>query len=588
MKQFFKYVLATVVGIILTSFLSLIFFIFIISAFVSSINKNESVMVEDKSILYVDLNQPIIERSLDNHFDLDYLMGVEADKIGFFDLINGIKKAETDDRIKGIYINVSAPQSGMATMKEVRQALIEFKKSGKPIIAYSEVYSQGAYYLASVANKVYLNPQGDLEFKGLNSEVMFFKGALDKIGVEMQILRVGDFKSAVEPYTNTKMSEPNRLQVSQMVNGIYDEIIKEIGSSRNISTDSLKSIANQYKIQQPEDALKYKMVDALKYKDEVLEELNTITNTKKNKNFPIVSINDYIKNKVETDISNKNKVAVIYANGEITGGEGDDATIGSERISRAIRKARIDSTIKAIVLRVNSPGGSALASEVIWREVSLTKKVKPVIASFGDVAASGGYYIAAGADSILVQPNTITGSIGVFGIIPNAQKLLNDKIGITFDNEKTGQFADIMSLTRPMTPGERFILQNGINRVYNVFINRVSTGRTRSKEYIETIASGRVWTGKDAVRIGLADREAGFKEAIESAARKANIKNYRLVEYPEKLDPIKALLNNSKNNIQTYFLQRELGNEYSIYKKIKEASQRSGIQTHMMFVPVIY
>lgn len=588
MKQFFKYVLATVVGIILTSFLSLIFFIFIISAFVSSINKNESVMVEDKSILYVDINQPIIERSLDNHFDLDYLMGLEADKIGFFDLINGIKKAETDDRIKGIYINVSAPQSGMATMKEVRQALIEFKKSGKPIIAYSEVYSQGAYYLASVANKVYLNPQGDLEFKGLNSEVMFFKGALDKIGVEMQILRVGDFKSAVEPYTNTKMSEPNRLQVSQMVNGIYDEIIKEIGSSRNISTDSLKSIANQYKIQQPEDALKYKMVDALKYKDEVLEELNTITNTKKNKNFPIVSINDYIKNKVETDISNKNKVAVIYANGEITGGEGDDATIGSERISRAIRKARLDSTIKAIVLRVNSPGGSALASEVIWREVSLTKKVKPVIASFGDVAASGGYYIAAGADSILVQPNTITGSIGVFGIIPNAQKLLNDKIGITFDNEKTGQFADIMSLTRPMTPGERFILQNGINRVYNVFINRVSTGRTRSKEYIETIASGRVWTGKDAVRIGLADREAGFKEAIESAARKANIKNYRLVEYPEKLDPIKALLNNSKNNIQTYFLQRELGNEYSIYKKIKEASQRSGIQTHMMFVPVIY
>lgn len=588
MKQFFKYVLATVVGIILTSFLSLIFFIFIISAFVSSINKNESVMVEDKSILYVDLNQPITERSLDNHFDLDYLMGVDPDKIGFFDLINGIKKAETDDRIKGIYINVSAPQSGMATMKEVRQALIEFKKSGKPIIAYSEVYSQGAYYLASVANKVYLNPQGDLEFKGLNSEVMFFKGALDKIGVEMQILRVGDFKSAVEPYTNTKMSEPNRLQVSQMVNGIYDEIIKEIGSSRKISTDSLKSIANQYKIQHSEDALKYKMVDALKYKDEVLEELNTITNTKKNKNFPIVSINDYIKNKVETDISNKNKIAVIYANGEITGGEGDDATIGSERISRAIRKARLDSNIKAIVLRVNSPGGSALASEVIWREVSLTKKVKPVIASFGDVAASGGYYIAAGADSILVQPNTITGSIGVFGIIPNAQKLLNDKIGITFDNEKTGEYADIMSLTRPMTPGERFILQNGINRVYNVFINRVSTGRTRSKEYIETIASGRVWTGKDAVRIGLADREAGFKEAIESAARKANIKNYRLVEYPEKLDPIRALLNSSKNNIQTYFLQRELGNEYSIYKKIKEASQRSGIQTHMMFVPVIY
>lgn len=588
MKQFFKYVLATVVGIILTSFLSLIFFIFIISAFVSSINKNESVMVEDKSILYIDLNQPITERSLDNHFDLDYLMGVDPDKIGFFDLINGIKKAETDDRIKGIYINVSAPQSGMATMKEVRQALIEFKKSGKPIIAYSEVYSQGAYYLASVANKVYLNPQGDLEFKGLNSEVMFFKGALDKIGVEMQILRVGDFKSAVEPYTNTKMSEPNRLQVSQMVNGIYDEIIKEIGSSRKISTDSLKSIANQYKIQHSEDALKYKMVDALKYKDEVLEELNTITNTKKNKNFPIVSINDYIKNKVETDISNKNKIAVIYANGEITGGEGDDATIGSERISRAIRKARLDSNIKAIVLRVNSPGGSALASEVIWREVSLTKKVKPVIASFGDVAASGGYYIAAGADSILVQPNTITGSIGVFGIIPNAQKLLNDKIGITFDNEKTGEYADIMSLTRPMTPGERFILQNGINRVYNVFINRVSTGRTRSKEYIETIASGRVWTGKDAVRIGLADREAGFKEAIESAARKANIKNYRLVEYPEKLDPIRALLNSSKNNIQTYFLQRELGNEYSIYKKIKEASQRSGIQTHMMFVPVIY
>ncbi len=588
MKQFFKFVLATMVGMVLMTFLGLIFFIFLVSALVSSFNKGEVVSVREKSILYLDLNQPILERTPEDQFNFAALTGGQSNSIGFFDIINALKNAEKDNKIKGIYINVSAPQSGMAITREIRQALINFKKSGKPIIAYSEVYSQGAYYLASTADKIYLNPQGALEFKGLSSDLVFFKGALDKLGIEVQVLKVGDFKSAVEPFTNTQMSSYNRTQITEYLNGFYNQMIQDISDTRKLSIDSLKDIANTYKIRFAEDAVTFKMVDGLKYKDEVLDELREISDVKKNANIPTISINDYIKNKpADLNTSSKNKIAVVYANGQILGGEGSDEQIGSERISRALRKARLDSNVKAVVLRVNSPGGSALASEVIWREVVLTKKVKPIIASFGDVAGSGGYYIAAGADSILVQPNTITGSIGVFGIIPNAQKLLNDKLGVTFDNVKTGEYADIMNLTRPMTPGERFILQNNINRIYEVFIDRVATGRMRSKEYIESIAGGRVWTGKDAVRIGLADREADFKQAIESAARKADIEDYKLVEYPDKIDPVKSLLSTSKDQIRTYFIQKELGSEFTIYKKIKEASQLSGVQAHMLHIPVI-
>ncbi|MBY0543045.1 MAG: signal peptide peptidase SppA [Sphingobacteriaceae bacterium] len=582
MKDFFKYVFATVVGIVISTVVLFILFFVILIGAITSFSEDKKVEVKSNTVLYLDLDQPIIERTPENSLSGLPIFGSGEEKaIGFNDLIKALNAAKTDDNIKCVYINVSAPNAGMATMLEVRNAIIDFKKSKKPIIAYSEIYTQGAYYLASAADKVYLNPQGALEFKGFSSELTFFKGALDKLGIEAQIIRVGNYKSAVEPFIATKMSDYNRKQVTAYVGGLYSTFLQGISETRNISTDSLMMIANDYKIKQPKDALAFKMVDALKYKDEVLDELKQITEKDKKSSISTVNINDYFNNLPKDILTGSSKVAVIYANGDIVGGEGSDEQIGSERISRAIRKARLDDNIKAIVLRVNSGGGSALASDVIWREVILTKKTKPVIASFGDVAASGGYYIGCAADSIFVQPNTITGSIGVFGIIPNLQNLLNNKLGITFDGVKTGQYADIMTTTRPLTSGERFIIQNDVNHVYDSFITRVADGRKKTKAQVDSIGGGHVWIGTDAVKIGLADRLGSFRDAITAAAKKAKIQDYKVVEYPEKIDPIKSFLANAKENISIYYTQKELGENYLIYKKMQNAIKNSGIQARM-------
>lgn len=585
MKEFFKYVFATVVGVVISLTLFLILFIALIIGVVSSSLKDELVNVNDNSVLFLNLDQVITERTADDPFSRLPVVGSEGNKsIGFNDIIGGLRKAKTDDRIKCVYLNVSSPQAGFATMREVRDALIDFKTSNKKIIAYSEVYTQGAYYLASVADQVYLNPEGALEFKGLKSEMMFFKGALDKLGIEAQIIRVGNYKSAVEPFFTNKMSDKNREQVTAYLGGLYETFLNDIAKNRNISVPVLHEIADNYKIQQPKDALAYKMVDALKYKDQIIDELKSLTGKHKKSNLETVTINDYAKAaRVDRENSSKDKIAIIYANGDIMGGEGSDERIGSERISRTIRKARLDSTIKAVVLRVNSPGGSALASDVIWREIVLTKKIKPVIASFGDVAASGGYYIACGADSIFVQPNTITGSIGVFGVIPNLQKLYNEKLGITFDGVKTGKYADIMSTDRPMTSGERLIIQNDVNRIYDSFISRVASGRKKTKAYIDSIGGGRVWVGTDAVRIGLADRTGSFNDAIVAAAKKSKLKEYKVVEYPEMLDPLRSLIENGSEKVKIYCAKQELGTSYLLYQQIKSAVSRSGVQARMPF-----
>ncbi len=583
MKEFFKYVLATFVGITISAFVIIVLLFVIISVSVSSaFSEDEKVVVSNNSVLYLDLDQTITERTPEKSF-ADLFMGQgESKTIGFYDLIKALKEAKDDDKIEAVLINVTSPNAGMATMLEVRNAIIDFKKSKKLIIAYSEIYTQGAYYLASAADKVYLNPQGALEFKGFSSELTFFKGALDKVGIEAQIIRVGNYKSAVEPFINTKMSDYNRKQVTAYVGGLYDTFLQGISQTRKIDKDSLYAYANEYRIQEPKDALNYKMVDALKYKDEVLEELKNITGKSKKSNISAVSINDYAKNLPKSPTSTtENNVAVIYANGDIVGGEGSDDQIGSERISRAIRKARLDDDVKAIVLRVNSGGGSALASDVIWREIVLSKKTKPVIASFGDVAASGGYYIACAADSIFVQPNTITGSIGVFGIIPNFQNLLNNKLGITFDGVKTGQYADIMSTNRPLTAGERFIIQKDVNRIYDSFITRVADGRKKTKAQVDSIGGGHVWIGTDAIKIGLADRLGSFQDAIKSAAKKAKLKDFKIIEYPEKIDPLKNLLSSAKDNVSMYYTKKELGENYLIYKQMKSAIINSGIQARM-------
>ncbi len=581
MKQFFKFVFASMVGIIIATLLLFVILIAGVTAVVSS--SNETVEVKDNTILHLNLNIPIIERSastpLDN-LDIGPFKGEKS--VGLNDILKSIKNAKDDDHIKGIYLDVSYLMTGFASIEEIRDALIDFKKSKKFIYAYSEIYTQGAYYLASVADKVYLNPQGLLELKGFSSEITFYKGALDKLGIEAQVIKVGTYKSAVEPYILNKMSDANRLQTTELLGSLYGHFTSEIAKSRNIPQDSIISIANNLLSRSPEDAVKLKLIDGLKYKDEVLEELKSKTGIDKKDDLKTVGISDYAKS-IKSSSSAKNKIAIIYANGEINGGEGDENSIGSEGISKALRKARLDDKVKAVVLRVNSPGGSSLASDVIWREVLLTKKAKPLIVSMGDYAASGGYYISCAADSIFAESNTITGSIGVFAIIPNMKGFLNDKLGVTFDGVKTGQFADLGNVTRPLSVPEKMILQKEVNRTYADFTKRVSEGRKISQQYVDSIGQGRVWTGEQAIKIKLVDRIGHLEDAIKSAARKAKLDDYKLVNYPEIKQGFFGLLDNSGDKIKTYMVKQELGVNYPYYQKIKEVTNMKGLQARMPF-----
>ncbi len=576
MKQFFKYVLATIVGLIFTSIIILIIGI----AIIASASSDKGSHVDANSILHISLNGTIPERTPNNPLAGLPFLGLDDNKdVGLNDILADIKKAKTDNNIRGIFLDESYIESQQATVEEIRNALIDFKKSGKFIVAYAEVYTQSFYYLASVADKVYINPKGIFEFKGFSSQVTFLKGALDKLGIEAQIIKVGTYKSAVEPLFLTKMSDANRLQVTSYLGSLYDHFLTNIGKSRNISKDSLFNYANNLSIQFPEDALKYKLVDGLKYKDEILDELRARTGTEKKATIPSIELKDYTKSDADKDDSNdknsssKNRIAVIYASGEITGGDGDDNTIGSERISKALRKARLDDKVKAVVLRVNSPGGSSLASDVIWREVMLTKKAKPIIVSMGDLAASGGYYISCAADSIFAEPNTITGSIGIFAILPNMQKLFNDKLGITFDGVTTGKYADLGDISKPLSPDERAILQNQVNHGYDDFTKAVAAGRHKTQAYINSIGQGRVWTGEQAIKNGLVDRLGNIKDAINSAAKMAKVSDYKLVEYPEQKSILDKFGSSFNVEMKTRAIKSELGENYKYYEQIKGVTQ---------------
>jgi protease IV len=583
MKEFFKFVFASMVGVILSFFVIFLLLVVMITAVISSAGSDKKADLTANTVLHLSLDNPVRERSDKSPLGNFDFMGISSDKaLGLNEILANIRNAKSNDNIKGIYLDVTSMPTGFASTEEIRNALLDFKKSKKFIIAYSEVYSQSAYYLASVADKVYLNPEGLLDFRGLSSELTFFKGALEKLDIEAQVIKVGTYKSAVEPFILDKMSDANRRQVTSFLGSMYDHLLTQVSKSRNIPKDSLFAIANNARLRNAQDAMDLKMVDGLKYKDEVLAELKSRTGIDPEKDIKSVNIADYPLKQKE-GASSSNRIALVYANGEITGGEGSDEVIGSDRISRAIRKARTDDKIKAVVLRINSPGGSALASDVIWREVVLTKKVKPIIVSMGDVAASGGYYIACAADSIFAQPNTITGSIGVFGIIPNMKNFFNNKLGVTFDGVKTGQYADLGTVSRPLTESERLIIQNEVNKIYSGFTQKVANGRKKSQAYIDSIGQGRVWSGTEALNNGLVDRLGNIEDAINSAAKKAKLKDFKVVEYPSQIDPLQSLFNDTGDKVRTYFTKRELGENYTYYQQVKAALSLTGIQARMPY-----
>jgi protease-4 len=576
MKQFFKFVFASMVGFLLTSIIIFIVVFLLIAALVEA-GSDKTAEVEPNSILQISLNHPVTERTPNNPLSALGFLGIDGDKsIGLNDILANIKKAKTDPDIKGIYLEESNVPIGQATSEEIRNALIDFKKSGKFIVAYSEIYTQGFYYLASVADKVYINPKGIFLFHGFSQEITFLKGALDKLGIEAQIIKVGTYKSAVEPLFLTKMSPANRLQVNSYLGSLYKQFLSGISASRNINRDSLFNYANELKVRFPEDALKYKLVDGLKYKDEVLADLKQRTGTDKKDDLKSVELGEYTKSETKKDDSkkeSKNRIAIVYASGEINGGDGDDNSIGSERVSKALREARQNDNVKAVVFRVNSPGGSSLASDVIWREVMLTKKVKPIIVSMGDYAASGGYYISCAADSIFAEPNTLTGSIGIFAILPNMQKLFNDKLGITFDGVKTGKYADLGNVSRPLSSDEKAILQSEVDHGYDDFTKAVATGRHKTQAYINSIGQGRVWTGEQAIRNGLVDRLGNISDAIKSAAKMAKIKNYKLVAYPEQKSIFNKFGAGLSAEMKMHFVKSELGDNFKYYEQIKDVTQ---------------
>lgn len=581
MKQFFKFMFASMLGFGLVILITSLIFLGIIAAAVS---KKEVVKVADNSILYITLNEEVTDRAPGDQFGaMQFTAGTFSKGLGLNQILKSIENAGEDKNVKGIFLETSTIPAGMTMVEEIRNALIDFKKKGKFIVAYSEGYTQKTYYLASVADKIYLNPEGDLDFKGLVGKVTFFKGMLDKLDIEAQVIRHGKFKSAVEPFMNDKMSDASKEQTKTMIDAIWGHLLAGISETRKIPADSLKVIADNFSIQDASDAVKYKFVDKLAYKDEVLTELASRVKVTEIDDLKFVKLAQYVDVpiKKDTEGTGKGRIAVIYASGSIVSGEGDDGTIGSTTLSKAIRKARLDDKVKAVVLRVNSPGGSALASDVIWREVAMTKAVKPVVVSMGDLAASGGYYISCAASKIYASPNTLTGSIGVFGIIPNMQQFFNKDLGITFDEVKTNPYADYIPTTRPMSESEKGFLTRDIEDIYSTFVKHVSEGRKMSEAQVDSIGQGRVWSGIDAKRIGLIDEFGGLNDAVAEAAKLAKLEKYTVINLPDQKDFFTKLMESFNGESRISMVKKELGPAYQYLAYLESMSKMQGIQALM-------
>lgn len=575
MKSFLKMFFAAFVALII---FSVILFFISLGIVMSALNTKETVSVADKTVLVLNLNNTLQEQSSLNPLNALLRRG-KVSVPGLHDVTSAIRRAALDSRVGGIFIELDGDPNGFATNEELRRALIDFKKSGKFVYAYGTVIPQKAYYVGSAADKIFLNPVGMLDFSGFSVRMMFFKGALDKLEIKPQVFFEGKYKSATEPFRVTEMTPANKVETKAYIGDLYNHFLAEIGESRGIDTASLFEFANEGMIRSAFDAEKYGLVDGLKYDDQVEDAIRERDSLSANKKIPFMSVAKYARaNPPEVNVS-KDKIAILYAQGDIITSSGNSTgtpEIASDQYVPLIRRLRKDSTIKAIVFRVNSPGGSALAADAIWRELLLTKQVKPVIVSMGDYAASGGYYISCEADSIFTEPNTLTGSIGVFSIIPDLQGFFKNKLGITFDGVKTAQYADMGTISQPLTPAEKQFIQDGIDTVYATFKQKVSEGRHLPESVVDSIAQGRVWSGAEAVKLGLADKLGGLRSAISCAAGMAKLKTYALVSYPRQETSLRKLFRQFSDEEETKMLKEKLGDNYSLFIRIKQLTKSKG------------
>ena len=589
MKDFLKFTLATITGIIVSSVI--LFFLSILVLFSMASTTESETSVKKNSIMMLDLQGTLYERNPEDPLSLlfsdDYIV------YGLDDILSSIKKAKENENIKGIYIQANYLTCGYSSLEEIRDALQDFKESGKFIVAYADTYTQGLYYLSSVADKVLLNPKGMIEWKGLSASPIFYKDLLDKIGVEMQIFKVGTYKSAVEPFIATEMSPANREQITVYLNSIWEQITKDVAASRNISVDELNAAADRMMLFQPaEESVKCGLADTLIYKNDVRNYLKRMAGIDEDDDLPVLGLEAMtnVKKNVPKDKSG-NIVAVYYASGEIIDYEttsplasGTEPMIVASEVIKDLRKLKDDKNVKAVVLRVNSPGGSAYGSEQIWYAVSELKKEKPVIVSMGDYAASGGYYISCNADTIVAEPTTLTGSIGIFGMFPNV-KGLTDKIGLKFDVVKTNQYADFGALGRPMNDGEKSLMQMYVNQGYDLFLTRCSDGRDINKEDLDKIAQGRVWTGSTAKELGLVDELGGLDKALEIAINKAGIESgYTVMSYPAPKGFFGSLMETRPDNyVKARMLNGKIGEYYKPFSVLENFDKCERIQARIPF-----
>ena len=577
MRSFFKIFFASLFSLVIFSLICL----FVAIAFVTALASKDKPDIPSKSVLVIDLGKNYHEQMQNN--PLSVVSG-EKNVPGLFDVVRLINYAKTDDHISGIYIKADENANGFASSNELRNAILDFKSSKKFVLAYGDVMTQGAYFVANTADKIYLNPSGELDWKGFAVSLVFVKDMLDKLDIQPQIFYAGKYKSATEIFRVNQMTPENRLQTTQWLGDIYNYFLVQSSKARGIDTATLHNLANTAAIQNANDAVQNRLVDELKYDDQLKTELKRRLNIGKTDKLSLVDIDTY-NEAVDVRKYEKDRIAIIYAQGDIVDGQGTSDNIGGDRFRDMIRKARLDNSVKAIVMRVNSGGGSALASDIMWRELQMAKQDgKPVVVSFGDVAASGGYYMSCGADSIFASPNTITGSIGVFGIIPNMGGFFKNKLGITFDGVKTAPYADGPNIYRPMTEAEKQIAQNGVNRIYMQFKERVASGRKKDVNYIDSIAQGRVWSGKDGLQLGLVDRIGSLQDAINCAARMAKVGKYGLREYPESKSWLENLLHKEKAE-PAAMIREQLGEEqYKIYNEMLRLKQMtSSTQARLPF-----